>query len=73
LYYENKLDNMKEVDFIEIFKGYNASEYNTDDYPTERGLSLYIASKDGLNSSYDEDAFEELLTFRMNNEEIFVK
>ena len=63
LFIGNKLDNQVNFTFNEVIEGYMKSEFNIDKQPTRIGLSLYIGSKDGLNGSFDQSEFEDLLEY----------
>ncbi len=67
MYINNRLDNKVERTFDEILDGFSKSIFATENYPTRQGLSLYIGTKDGLNSSFDVKEFEDLLEYRMQN------
>ena len=63
LWEENKISNEKEVSHKDISDGYFKSRYAELDMPFERKLRLYIGSADGMNSSFDEPDFPELMEF----------
>lgn len=68
LWYQNKLDQEREMSFEDIKKGFEASVFDTRDMPLERELSLYIGSgRGGLNCSCDDKDFESLVEYVVAN------
>ena len=56
------LDNdVISMSYDEILEGFVKSKYSKKLYPLKTGLKFYIASVDGLNASYKQSSFDELL------------
>lgn len=65
LWYENKLANEKEIDNMEILEQYQNSGFkDKEEYKEmyrDMKLRMFLTTKEGLNSSFEEEEFQELL------------
>ena len=66
LYEENKIDKEYELTFEEVYNKFIETEYYKDfkergAYMLTQGVTLFIGSKDGLNSAYDIEEDRETL------------
>lgn len=64
---ENRLDQDETLSFQEVIKKFKNSEYWGEYIFTsmslEEALTLFMASKNGLNCTYENEEFQELLSF----------
>lgn len=64
---ENRLDQEETLSFQEVIKKFKNSEYWENYIFTsmslEEALTLLMASKNGLNCTYEKEEFQELLSF----------
>lgn len=64
---ENRLDQEETLSFQEVIKKFKNSEYWGNYIFTsmslEEALTLFMASKNGLNCTYEKEEFQELLSF----------
>lgn len=67
LYKENKIDKLEHKTFDEILEEFKESRYYDEFYcegmDLNYCLSLFLASNDGLNSTYDQEIYTELFKY----------
>lgn len=67
LYKENKIDKLQHKTFDEILEEFKESRYYDEFYcegmDLNYCLSLFLASNDGLNSTYDQEIYTELFKY----------
>jgi hypothetical protein len=60
LWKENKLNQEWEKPNEEIANEFIKSKFNNETRPTDSQLRLFVTARDGLNSVFEEDEYQEL-------------
>jgi hypothetical protein len=67
LYKENKIEKLEHKTFDEVLEEFKESRYYDEFYcegmDLNYCLSLFLASNDGLNSTYDQEVYTELFKY----------